>query len=55
MLLELPIRKYCCRKEKERRRKGTEKYRGKKGGRVVGNNSKKFSTNFIQMGEKEYK
>ena len=37
-----------------RRREGRGKCRGKKVGRVVENNSKEFSTNFIQMEEKEY-
>ena len=51
MLLELPISEVFAG---GRRRERRGKCRGRKGGRVVGKNSKEFSTNFIQTGEKEY-
>ena len=50
ILLELPMSEVFAG---GRRREG--KYRRKKGGRVVGKQSKEFSTNFIQMGERSTK
>ena len=52
MLLELPMSIVFAG---GRRREGRGKCKGRKGGRVVGKQSKEFSTNFIQTGEKEYK